>query len=203
MVAISGEERWIDWAVESLNGVSSAIASNPISVANSTRALIEMMTMQDRIGSKYTFAGAAPSEPNQQQQGPVTVFVSENKVAVTDDTPVSFSVALQIDEPYHIVASNPGETEAAKLLMPLRVGLIEGQGVAVYAQYPDGEPFGEGDAMIQVHHGRIEFEVAIEKADGIGPTPGEPVLGITFQPCNDTQCLAPVTVRLPIELTIQ
>ena len=202
MVNISGEERWIDWAVESLKGVSAAITTNPISVANSARALIAMLTMKDRIGTKYAFAGAQSPEPKQQQV-PVTVFVSDEEMVVSDDTPASFSVAMEIDEPYHIVAADPGDSEAAKALIPLRVGLTQGQGVAVYAQYPDGESFGEGDALIRVHHGRIEFEVAIEKADGIGPTPGEPILGITFQPCSGTQCLAPVTVRLPVKLAIE
>lgn len=203
MVAISGEERWIDWALEALRGVSAAIGSNPISVSNSTRALIELITQKQRIGDKYAFAGAAELQPKQAPTGPVAVFVSEDAVTVSEDRPGSFSVALEIEEPYHIVAADPGTSGAAKGLMPLRVGLIEGQGVAVYAEYPDGESFGDGDAMIRVHHGRIEFEVAIEKADGIGPTPGKPILGITFQPCNDTQCLAPITVRLPVELTIQ
>lgn len=201
MVAISGEERWIDWAIESLNGVSAAIASNPISVANSTRALIEMMTVKDLILDKYAFAGAESTQP--KQPSPVTVYVSEQELTVSDDTPASFSVAIEIDGPYHIVAADPGNTEAAKVLIPLRVGLTQGQGVGVYAQYPDGESFGEGNQQIRVHHGRIEFEVAVEKADGIGPTPGRPILGITFQPCNDIQCLAPVTVRLPVKLTIE
>jgi len=203
MVEISGEDRWNDWAVDSLKGVSAAIATNPISVANSTRALIAMMTQKDRIGDRYAFAGAATDQQQPAPKGPVTVFVSEEEIVVTDDTPASFSVALEIDEPFHIVAADPGSTDAAKLLIPLRVGLTQGQGVAVYAQYPDGEPLGEGENLISVHHGRIEFEVAVEKADGIGPTPGEPILGITFQPCDESQCLAPVTVRLPIQLTIQ
>lgn len=201
MISISGEERWVDWAVETLQGVSSAIASNPISVAGSTRALIAMMTNRQMIGDRYEFAGAAVETP--APKSPVTVYVSEDHVEVSDDAPASFSVALEIEEPYHIVSSDPGTTEAAKGLMPLRVGLVEGQGVAVYAQYPDGEPFGAGDQEIRVHDGRIEFEVAIEKAEGIGPTPGTPVLGITFQACNETQCLAPTTVRLGIDVLIK
>ncbi len=201
MIGIASEDRWVEWSVQTLQGVSSSIASNPISVANSTRALISMMKDRERIGSAYDFAGASdtPTPP----ANPVSVYVSEDQISVGEDAPASFSVALEIDEPFHIVAADPGASEASKSLIPLRVGLIEGQGVAVYAEYPEGEAFGEGDQRINVHHGRIEFEVAIEKADGIGPTPGDPVLGITFQTCNQTQCTAPVTVRLPVELTIK
>ncbi|MBO6513648.1 MAG: hypothetical protein JJ974_06775 [Phycisphaerales bacterium] len=205
MIKVTGEERWVEWSVEALKAVSASIESSPTSVANSTRALIALMTSRELVGDLYTFAGArAESEnPNQQSTGPVTVYVSEDSVVVDDDTPASFSIALEIDEPYHIVGSDPGDSQAAKGLIPLRVGLIEGQGVAVYAQYPDSEPFGSGDEQIMINEGRIEFEVAVEKADGIGPTPGHPILGITFQPCSDTQCLAPITVRLPVELTIK
>ncbi len=201
MVRISGEDRWIEWAIQNLQGVSSSIANNPISVANSTRALIELMTQRERVGGAYEFAGASTEAP--RPANPVAVYVSEDNVVVKDDHPASFSVALEIEEPFHIIAGDPGSSEAARSLIPLRVGLMEGQGVAVYAEYPEGEAFGKGDQQIMIHHGRIVFEVAIEKAEGIGPTPGDPVLGITFQTCNAEQCLQPVTVRLPVDLTIQ
>lgn len=205
MIKVTGEERWVDWAVDALNAVSAAIQSNPISVANSTRSLMALMTSRDLVGDKYPFAGAMTSDESEQQKstGPVTVFVSEDSVVVSEDTPAVFSIALEIAEPYHIIGSDPGNSEAAKGLIPLRVGLIEGQGVAVYAEYPEAQSFGEGEQLIMINEGRVEFEVAVEKADGIGPTPGHPILGITFQPCSDTACLAPITVRLPVELTIK
>ncbi|MFK7760232.1 MAG: thioredoxin domain-containing protein [Phycisphaerales bacterium] len=203
MLSISPEPRWVDWAVPTLRGVSASIEHNPIGVANSTRALIAMIAHRDRIGDQYAFAGALSAEDITEPKRPVKAFVSEESITVSDDTPASFSVALEIDDGYHIVSADPGNAEAATGLIPLRVGLISGQGIAVYAQYPDGEAFGQPNDQFMVHEGRIEFEVAIEKADGIGPTPGEPILGITFQACTDTQCLAPITAQLSVQVNIE
>jgi hypothetical protein len=82
--------------------------------------------------------------------------------------------------------------------------LISGQGIAVYADYPQGEPMGvESVGQFNAHSGRVEFDIAIEKAPGIGASEGHPVLGISFQPCNDQLCMQPQTVQLDIEITIE
>ena len=106
MVGVSSEDRWIESAVDALEASSASIASNPIGVANSTRALIAMMKMKDRIGDRYSFAGAAEHAP--QPRSPVQVFVSEDSISVRDDFPGSFTVAIEINEGYHIVAADPG-----------------------------------------------------------------------------------------------
>ncbi len=134
---------------------------------------------------------------------PIEVFVSASTLTVADDLPASCMVALEINEGTHIVAALPGDSDAAKELFPLRVGLTQGQGIAVYADYPDGTPHTlEELGTFNTNTGRIEFEVAIEKAPGIGVAPGAPVIGISFQACDDSTCQGPQTIELAVEIVI-
>ncbi|MBL4590657.1 MAG: thioredoxin domain-containing protein [Phycisphaerales bacterium] len=201
---LTQEDLWVDRAVGALRSMSSPIARNGIGVINSTRQLLGLMTMSDLVGSRYQFLGEEDSTQDEEAVGPVTVFVDTDTVSVDDDTPAEFMIAVEIADGFHIVAAEPGEGESTALLVPLRVGLISGQGVAVYADYPKGDEYGvESVGTINVHTGRIEFKVAIEKAVGVGPTPGEPILGITYQACTDTACQQPRTVELKIAVQVQ
>jgi hypothetical protein len=90
------------------------------------------------------------------------------------------------------------------MLRGLRVGLTRGSGVAVYADYPAGEAYGvEGVGEILVHHGRVEFDVVLEHAPGVGPSPGTPVLGVQFQACTDTECAPVRAVELEIGVVVR
>jgi uncharacterized protein len=149
----------------------------------------------DRVGA----ADATPSTPPPTKY-PVQVFADVEQVEVTPETPGVLQVELRIDDSYHIIAAKPGPGGAD--LIPLRAGLVSGQGVAVYADYPEGEPYGQG-GEIRVHKGIVKFTVALEAAPGVGVDPGNPVLGITVQACTDTECLEPKTFPLDIRIKIK
>jgi uncharacterized protein len=191
-----------------LKAISPSLAEYPVSTINSTRALLTMLKDKQRYHDHYEFAlPKQQSEPqassNPKPRSPVTVMVSTESITVTDETPASFKVALEIEQGYHIVAASPGESDAAKSLIPLRVGLVSGQGIAIYADYPQGTEYGlDLVGKFNINSGRIEFDVAIEKAPGIGATPGAPVIGVSFQACNDSTCQAPQTVQLDIQIEI-
>ena len=185
-----------------LASLSGDIGRSPVGAIHSTDALLRMLiepddalrAQVDRIGAAKT---ATPPPP---VKSPVKVFSDVEQVEVTPETPGVVQVELRIDDGYHIVAAKPGP--GGQDLIPLRAGLISGQGVAVYADYPEGEPYGE-NGEIRVHKGIVKFTVAIEAAPGVGVDPGDPVLGITYQVCTDTECLEPTTVPLDIKIKVK
>jgi len=195
-------------AAKLLNAMSPALASSPVSSINAARALIHMLEHEADYAKLGAFMPSATGSSGRDNQpnpiaSPVKVLVSTDTITVADDQPVSFKIALEIDKGYHIVAAEPGDSEAANLLLPLRVGLTKGQGIAIYADYPKGTEYGlDSVGTFNVNKDRIEFEVAIEKAPGVGPTPGVPIIGISFQACDDSTCQAPQTVELDIEIVI-
>ena len=200
----SGEPRFAQRAAWLMQSISATLAQHPLGTINSTRALLTMLARRDRYHDLIDFSASDGSDSLQRTKSPVAVLVSTDAITVSDDSPASFKVQLQIEKGYHIAAADPGESDAAQSLYPLRVGLISGQGIAVYADYPAGEPMGaEAVGQFNAHHGRVEFDIAIEKAPGIGASEGQPVLGISFQPCDDRSCMQPQTVRLDIGITIE
>ena len=194
---------WIDRACDAVRAASASIADNPLGCTNATRALLALMRVPDRIEGRLAIAPPSERGDDGAPAGPIALYVSDDAVELSESSPAaSITVALDIPEPYHIIAADPGDTDAARALTPLRVGLVSGSGVAVYADYPKGEPSGvEGVGRVNTLSGRIEFEVALEHAPGIGATPGDPVLGISYQACTDDRCTAPRTLRLGVEVT--
>ncbi|MCL4221975.1 MAG: thioredoxin domain-containing protein [Phycisphaerales bacterium] len=187
-----------------LASLSADLARSPVAAIHSTHAILRLIAsplawLNDQVDDAA--AEAAASDASQSSHSPVHVFADAEEVLVTPDRPGVVQVELRIKPGYHIAAADPG-TGGSAGLVPLRVGLVKGQGVAVYADYPEGEPYGP-DSALRVHTGTIAFSVAIEHAPGVGAGPGDPVLGITFQPCTDTECLEPRTLTLDILLHLQ
>ena len=181
-----------------LVALSADIARSPVATIHSTDALLRMLASPDDALHAQIDRAAAQAPPPPDARSPVQVFVDVEAVDVTPDEPGVVHVELRIADGYHIVAAEPGPGGAD--LIPLRAGLISGRGVAVYADYPKGDPYGED---IRVHTGIVNLTIAIEHKPGVGPSPGEPSLGITYQACTETECLEPKTVSLGVHINFE
>ena len=205
------EGPWAERAVAQVRSVSSIIAERGVSIAGSAHAALRSMSMglSDRLAQ-----GKEVPPPTQRPSGftPVEIFADTDRVRVTPDDPATFNLILRIKAGYHVLAAEPAE-EGADVpagLVPLRVGLVSGSGVAVYADYPEGEPYGaaaEGGSAVggelRVHTGEVELPVALERAEGVGAGEGTPILGVTYQVCSDTECLEPATVELDMAVDLE
>ncbi len=199
----TSEPRFAQRAAQLMQSISATLAQHPLGTINSTRALLTMLARRDRYHTLMDFAASDGSDSLERSKSPVAVLVSTDEITVADETPATFKIRLQIENGYHIAAADAGDSQAAKSLYPMRVGLISGQGIAVYADYPQGQPMGVlSVGEFNAHTGTVEFDIAIEKAPGIGASEGDPVLGISFQPCSDQACMQPQTVRLDIAVNI-
>jgi uncharacterized protein len=203
--AASGEAKYLDRAARCARAVSPAIESTPLAVVNHVRALLRLMrtpgvdrsgflehdTAQDTTHSTGEGKHESPSQP----LTPVEVYADCERVEVGPDAPAIVNVALRIAEGYHITAADPGTTST---LVPLRIGIVNGQGVRTFADYPKGEPL---DAGPLVYQGEIAMKVVLEhdaKADN--PWAGQPLLAVTFQACTDSECLQPMTIELDVAI---
>jgi uncharacterized protein YyaL (SSP411 family) len=180
-----------------LRSLSSALAESPRSAINATRALLRLL----RTGAQPELAEGADSElPPAQDRSftPVEVYASVDRVTVTESVPAELTLAINIAPEYHIYAADPAPSDArrARSLIPLRVGIVHGSGLAAYADYPSGEPW-PADPSIMVHKGTFELTIALERT---GPVTGNPLISITYQACTDTECLEPITVELDVAI---
>ena len=69
-------------------------------------------------------------------------------------------------------------------------------GVAIFATYPPGVPFGQ-DGKLRVLSGEFELTVVLERE---GEWTGKPLIGVTYQACTEDACLAPRTVELDVAI---
>lgn len=203
--ALTGDAAWLDRAAALLTALSGAVDQAPVGTLNPLRAALDLMSLGAALGDRYVFSTGEAVTTRRERKSPVTVLANAESVEVSPQTPGVFKVALQIDPGWHVLAADPGaEGDLAEALRGLRVGLTRGSGVAVYADYPAGESFGvEGVGTILVHHDRVEFDVVLEHAPGVGPSPGTPVLGVQFQACTDTECAPVRAMELEIGVVIK
>ena len=201
----SGLESHLLAAAGAVAATSAAVAESPISTVNSTRAVLRMLALDEpmlvqALGPVREDAGRAATG------GPaVTIWASEDEVAVGPDEPASLLVRLEIAPGYHLNA--PGEGRAAESTRAVEVSVAGGSGVVAYADYPAGEPLAPGEDSTpggtggaephRVYRGVVELEVALER---VGAWSGEPRLVVTYQPCTDRSCGEPVSHVLDVRV---
>jgi uncharacterized protein YyaL (SSP411 family) len=216
------KEQLASVVLQQLSGASGHIAAQPVGCINAVRALLRVHRMMPAHAVQLAMGKGAANAGSERVEGAsnsargvmqgsdvVEVFSQTEQVVLMRDEPAELLLHIGIAPGYHIVAAQPyeeGDDLAAQLdgLMPLRVGVFHGSGVAAYADYPAGVlwPSEEvaratGLPRIRVLSGTIELRVALERD---GSWEGNPLLCVQFQACSDRECLAPSFVELDIAL---
>jgi hypothetical protein len=193
-------------AIALLSACSGVVADSPLACVTALRGLVRVLVGDDvHIGPAMTRTSVASSLSSAARPGgepllPVEVFAGVERVGVAPGAPGMFRVLLRIRPGFHIAAAEPSPDGDGRVeLTPLRVSLIDGGGLEVYADYPPGELFRafEGGPEALVHRGEIEFDVVIERTHG--PI-GRPLLTLSYQACSQRECLPPTTVELDVAI---
>lgn len=111
----------------------------------------------------------------------VHIYASVEQLGVRADEPALFRVQMHIDDDAPIYAADPGEGGELLGIVPLRVHVIRGSHIAVYADYPAGAPLAglpDNAPRVLVCSGTVEFDVAIEQTSS---GDGTVRLGVTYQ----------------------
>jgi uncharacterized protein YyaL (SSP411 family) len=195
-------------AAQLLATISGRIAQSPVGVVNSTRALLRLL-QKGGLWAEVTPNAASQPAPLRRAEDvdPVEIYASVERVSLSMDRPASFTLLVKIAQGWHIAApsldepphESPHEPPAnAPMLSPFRVGVINGQGVEAYADYPPAEPFAApGQAAIPTYSGTFELQVVLEQT---GQMQGRPLLSVWYQACSEGECLAPSVVELDIAI---
>jgi uncharacterized protein YyaL (SSP411 family) len=114
--------------------------------------------------------------------------------------PAELHLRLSILRGFHINAHDTGGADIP--LIPTRVNVEgdpeESRGVSV--EYPPGEEqgFAFADKPIRVYSGEVGIVVRFQQP----PSTGEPVrLSLSYQPCDESTCLPPVTKRVEVAVS--
>jgi uncharacterized protein YyaL (SSP411 family) len=197
LAELTGDSSYRDQALKSLIAISGSVAQTPVGAINSTRALLRFLLAAPPEESARLQEAPAPvlaANASAPQTTPVEVFASTDRVSVSADQPAQLTLFIQIAEGYHVPAADPGDGPDAAPLVPFRVSIINGTGVAAYAGYPEGKAEGNGP---RVYTGGFELPVVLERT---GEWTGQPLLSLMYQACTETECLAPTMVELDIAI---
>lgn len=197
LAAITRDRAYAQSASQAIAVISGQIGQSPLAAANSVRALLRLMaldraTLNDALPAADAHPHAPPAAHDDPDFTPVEILSAVESLAIPTDQPTGLILKITIAPGYHINAAMPGDDT----LIPFKVHLISGTGVAVYADYPPGTPYGVNHE-IRVYAGSFELPIVLERT---GPWTGTPLLAVTYQACTDQACLAPRTVELDVEL---
>ena len=187
-------------AVRSLAALSSAIFDSPIATVHSTRALFRALRRELPLLEALESAGAVSRAVEERERPqPVEIYTDAERVSVSRETPAELAVMVRVLKGHHIIAADPGD--GGEGLIPLRVAVVGGTGVQVYADYPEGKAkeLPGIASTVRIYEGDIELTLALERTGDIG---GRPLLVLTFQACTETECLPPQTLELDIAIDL-
>jgi len=193
----TGEERFARDAALAIAHQSGAIAASPVGAINAMRALLRIYRtcplatgmlrdlLPPRQAAVQSAAGRAPDDA-------VQVFSHVDRVTVSTDVPAIFRVRVAIQPGYHVMSAT-----ASDGLVPFRIDVMNGKGVAAHVDYPEPTMLRMGDDTIEVYEGDMEIPVVLERA---GEWSGTPIVYVRYQVCSDHACFAPTTVELDISV---
>ncbi len=186
----TGEEKWLDEAIAAMASVSAAVHDNPVATTNSTRALLRLLDLAPQRVHRIGRSGAA--DPDRI----VDIAPSVEEIDLVEKSSFELAVTLIAAKGYHINAHDPGSDE----VVALSFDLVDGAGLAFAPAYPPGTEFGVAGSTIRVHEQSVTVPILIRR---IGEVTGEPRLMVTYQACNEHECLLPVTEEVPVKLKVR
>lgn len=200
LAELSGDQRWHERALRLLGSLSGSIQRNPLACINATRGVVRCLKVPSLAGRLKQFGPVQELSTSSEHARadwftPVEVYADTDTLEIGPNVPCEFAVRVQIAPGYHLIAAEPGLQGEEMQLHPLRVFLLSGSGVAVYADYPQGQPFGEGELL--VYRDSVTIRVALEQVES---TIHHPLIGVRFQACDDSSCQLPTTVELDIAI---
>ncbi len=195
LAELIGEPAFVEQATLSFTAISGAIAENPVGAINSTRALLRLLVADPAAAAAMSAFPAPEPRETPAPHGPASsqameVYASTERISIREGEPAQLTLFVKIADGYHVPAAVPGVPG----LLPLRIAIINGTGVAAYADYPPGEPYADG---LLAYTGSFELTIALERQ---GPWSGQPLLSLRYQACTDTECLKPATLELDIAI---
>ncbi|MBL0871500.1 MAG: DUF255 domain-containing protein [Phycisphaerales bacterium] len=203
---LTGEEDFASKARRTLAGLSAAIKDSPVSTALATAHLVRLLSMDPALVAESLRAQGARRVSAGTDGDIVQAFADVDRLIVTEEVPAaSFELKLVIAEGYHLNDASAAEISGGTLA-PLRVDVVGGTGLKVYADYPKGQPRAESGstddplARVGVYHGELVFTVAVERT---GPVTGEPKLVVLYQACTENACHEPTMIELGVGIDAQ
>ncbi|MEM1071221.1 MAG: thioredoxin domain-containing protein [Planctomycetota bacterium] len=202
----TANQRWLDEAQRILVALSGRIAESPVATVNSVRTLYELIRQGRDVEGSLRSQGIEAPMPDQvppaEELPEIAIYADSERVQLTTEAPAAIDVRLVIPEGHHIIVPS---SDADDLVQALRIDVLAESGVAVFADYPSGDPLDLPgfDRPTRVLHGEVDITVMLERrAAPEGLSPARPVLAVWYQLCTETECLPPTVRELDVAIDL-
>jgi len=189
---ITGDEKYLDDAVACARALSPDLKERPTACVVSMRGLHRLaQNHADRLDRDPALAAAGVGGAAAGADAVITIATSVDEIRLAPGATETFDIVLKLAGGFHVNAHEPG----IDYLIPLGIGLSSGDGLEIEVAYPDGERFDGPEGAMLVHRGTVRIPVTIKRT---GAITGKPRVMLTYQICNDRECLAPKTEPLAV-----
>ncbi|MCH2162464.1 MAG: DUF255 domain-containing protein [Phycisphaerales bacterium] len=167
----TGDSTFLEDARAAFEGMSVALARNPVGMSRGTRAILKAAELQPDVlpGTRRSAPPATPVRP---------------ALLKTDD-PNRWVVRLTIDPSMHVNAHEPGDDD----LIGLSLDAVSGGTIRV--AWPEGTRYRDD---IMIHRGMVDLPVILERSAPDSTV----VVRVGWQACTDSECLRPEQAELRI-----
>jgi uncharacterized protein YyaL (SSP411 family) len=176
LAEIAGERAPLERAAKAIRRLAGAVAASPVSASLSAIAAQRLHAIDPALLQ----GPATPAQP-----APVRARLDPARPTFSARGEAPAEVVIEIDPPHHINAHEPGEAGLAGLRLE-----AQGEGFAVEASYPPGDPYRES---IRVHAREVRVPVLLRRR-GAAPA----AIEVRLQACTDRACLPPQRIRLEV-----
>ena len=172
-----------NYAERTLRSFAETMAQAPSSFMYMLFALNRYLTLKEGIGSDTS---------------PLVTATVETKVG--KDRIYNATLHLKIATGWHINANPAGQAD----LIPTTVAVNANTSLEIVdVTYPKGRStrFGFSDESLNVYEGNLTILLRLKRKSNASENKNtQSTLKLTYQPCNETECLLPQTLDIPLKL---
>ena len=199
---LTGQTRYAELAEHALKGFSGAMSRAPHAATSLVIARAMMQEASEKTQPGRSEAEAPEEMPDAQAQtAHIDLSVFADRLVAAPGDAIELAVKLQIEAGWHVNAHAPLQSHLVPTTLEVQIfpGLDTGR-----TRYPAGEVMkpAAGDERLSVYQGTVWFRVPLKVKKDAAAGEGEVVLGLRVQACDESRCLSPEVLRVPIRLRV-
>lgn len=188
LAEMTGESRFLQDALITLESESQLIAFNPLAASVATTGLhILLKSHPEEFDETFEVTMANPS--------PVRMSCNPTSLSLLSGESVTCTVKLRLAKGWHVNSHTPGNEYA----VPLVITSLN-ENVSIEVNWPEAEVMTSAGEQVQVYGGTVLLPITIQS---VTQTENPIALTITWQACNADSCLQQETTRIPISIVVE
>jgi len=185
---LTGESRFLQDALATLDSESQLISSVPLAAVVATQGLNALLeAYPEKFDEEFEITMDNPS--------PVRMSCEPSTLVVPLGSSAELVVKLRVANGWHVNSNTPQNEYA----IPLSIKSID-ENITISVTWPEGESITTSGEQVEVYSRVVEIPVRVSASSIVN---GPVSLTVTWQACDVDACLAQETHRIPCEIIVE